>query len=340
MRAVVLLLTALSFAAGSLDDLQVDSRLAELRDLEIKGDGLATLTDVNFHRLARDKARPFNLFVLFNAGDPRYKCSLCGPFQEELRVLSESYRREPHTSKDTLPIVFAQIDVAWAQKTFNEYDLRHAPVLAYFPSTGPEAVNPAGKFPPGSQYTGELDAENAAKFVRDKTGYQINVYRSPAGKLAAVGTLIASVIFAAFLLRDKLGAIIEAVRGFLPLWILLAVGFYYIGVSGILYDIIRGVPFVGYDPKSKRTGLVAGGGSQYVLEGLIVGFCNVGAAAALVILAKVAPKVKNPGTRSFAFVAAGMTFLFLYSHIYSWYKMKTPWYSFARLVHTAFGGGK
>ncbi len=49
--------------------------LAEVQGL--RRDGLATLTDKSFDRLARSAGRPYHLFVVFNARDPMYQCQQC-----------------------------------------------------------------------------------------------------------------------------------------------------------------------------------------------------------------------------------------------------------------------
>ena len=48
-------------------------------------------------------------------------------------------------------------------------------------------------------------------------------------------------------------------------------GVYYIAVSGVLYDIIRGVPFVGADSRGNPIFINPNSGTQFGAEGMIVG---------------------------------------------------------------------
>ncbi len=48
-------------------------------------------------------------------------------------------------------------------------------------------------------------------------------------------------------------------------------GIYFIAVSGVLYDIIRGVPFIGADNKGNPMFINPSSGTQFGVEGLIVG---------------------------------------------------------------------
>ena len=48
-------------------------------------------------------------------------------------------------------------------------------------------------------------------------------------------------------------------------------GIYFIAVSGVLYDIIRGVPFIGADGKGNPVFINTSSGTQYGIEGIIIG---------------------------------------------------------------------
>lgn len=110
-------------------------------------------------------------------------------------------------------------------------------------------------------------------------------------------------------------------------------GVYFIAVSGILYDIIRGVPPFGFDSRTRRVMFVAQqAGTQYVAEGLIVGGLNIAAALAALMLIRVLPKVRNTETRNAGAIVAGLAFLFFYYQIYALYCYKNPWYSLSNLV--------
>ncbi|RYG50851.1 hypothetical protein EON67_04520 [archaeon] len=103
-----------------------------------------------------------------------------------------------------------------------QYQLQQAPVLVYFAPTG-SVPHPSSKFNPGTQYASELDAENVALFVRERTGVKIEIYRSPWGKLIAVLAILGSLGFIIYSLRDRIGSIITALQGLKPLWFIACV---------------------------------------------------------------------------------------------------------------------
>ncbi len=48
-------------------------------------------------------------------------------------------------------------------------------------------------------------------------------------------------------------------------------GVYFIAVAGVLYDIIRGVPFIGADAKGNPVFINTSSGTQFGVEGVIIG---------------------------------------------------------------------
>lgn len=112
-------------------------------------------------------------------------------------------------------------------------------------------------------------------------------------------------------------------------------GIYYIAVSGVLYDIIRGVPPFGFDPVKKRMIFFAqSSGTQYVVEGLIIGGANVLAALSAVLLVRVVPKLANEQWRVGATVLCSMGVVGGFWFNLMQYTYKNPWYSMANLFRT------
>lgn len=264
---------------------------------------------------------------------------------------------------------------AWLQ-----YDLKTAPLLVYY---GPTSIIGHGKnkFPPSAQYTGELDAENAALFVREKTNYTVAVKRSLWPKVIAAVVALAAISAAIFFMGDSAISLFVYVRSLSWLWLLACFvscgvhhtqrrgarspppppihrhdhhhdsfrvcvrvclrvrlriclqAVYYISVSGVLYDIIRGVPPFGYDPRTKRMVVVAQqSGTQYGVEGLIIGGFNMAAGLGVIILTRVLPRMKDSSARNGVAAGAAALFLIFYFQVYSWYHYKNPWYSIGALI--------
>ena len=228
MRAAAAVAAVAAVVAGArgagAQDAEADAKVAELSRLG----ALGAVTDANFDRLVRSPNRPYHIFVLFNAMEASYNCALCGcvarqqvgggrrqntvsthpphsypphppnppydrPFQDEVEVVAASYWRQRNSggAADAPLIFFVRAEIGQTRRTFAEYSLQSAPVLVHYPPTTALAHSKS-KFPVGGQYVGELDADNAAGFVRDRTDYKVTVYRSPWGKIVLAVMVLAS----------------------------------------------------------------------------------------------------------------------------------------------------
>ncbi|RYG50852.1 hypothetical protein EON67_04525 [archaeon] len=109
-------------------------------------------------------------------------------------------------------------------------------------------------------------------------------------------------------------------------------GVYFIAVSGALYDVIRGVPPFGYDSRTRKVIVVSpSSGSQYAVEGFMVGGFNIGCAMAALLAALLIPRVRSQSSRALGMAALALVFVFCYMQIIGWYRLKNPWYSVTRL---------
>lgn len=94
----------------------------DLRSLSQTNDGLVPLNDQVFSRLVLEKNRPYGIYVLFNARDKRFNCDVCGPFEDELRLVAQSYKKMKE--KDDIPLLFFGV-AEWGpnQRSFNQVRL-------------------------------------------------------------------------------------------------------------------------------------------------------------------------------------------------------------------------
>ncbi|CAM9569157.1 unnamed protein product, partial [Choristocarpus tenellus] len=99
--------------------------------------------DAKYHRFVAGVPRQYDVFVLFTAEDPAYKCPTCKAFGEEFRVLAESYdaaqRNQPENLKG-VDIFFVMADFASNKGVFQRLGLQSVPKLIHFPAylTEPE----------------------------------------------------------------------------------------------------------------------------------------------------------------------------------------------------------
>ncbi len=122
----------------------------------------------------------------------------------------------------------------------------------------------------------------------------------------------------------ELAAIIRDAK---PLWIMACIGVFFIAVSGVLYDIIRSVPWISVDPNTRKPVIViAQNGTQTVLEGLLVGGLNIAAALVVIALTQWSRYIKTSSTKSYTAVILLGVFFFAYTTIVSLYRYKNRWY--------------
>jgi hypothetical protein len=67
-------------------------------------------------------------------------------------------------------------------------------------------------------------------------------------------------------------------------------------------------------------------GSQFVVEGFVIGFLNLGCAGCLALVALIAPKFKDEQNRTAGVVGGIVGFAFCFRMVRNLYIMKNQWY--------------
>jgi hypothetical protein len=67
-------------------------------------------------------------------------------------------------------------------------------------------------------------------------------------------------------------------------------------------------------------------GSQFVVEGFVIGFLNLMCGISLIFMAAVAPKFKNETNRSYGLIGGLVVFALCFMQIRGLYRMKNRWY--------------
>lgn len=254
------------------------------------------------------------------------------PFEDELYVATTSLGNKLSTMPaEGRPDVFvAIVDYAENGKVFNNYKLRSVPMLVYFAPTL-KAVHSSSKLPEGATFVSEnTDAEGIASFIAGQTGVRFEVQR-PIGPRLLTLTLVLAVLGATVYYGFESAIWLWAiVSGQTWLWLVACLGVYYISISGVLYDIIRGVPSVGVSSRGTPQIIHPQSGQQYGMEGLIIGFLNVSAGLALVFLARFVPRLSS-NSQLVAGLIGAMVFLATFSMVLNIYRFKNPWYQIFNL---------
>eukprot|EP01138_Halocafeteria_seosinensis_P009061 gb/GECG01009261.1/.p1 GENE.gb/GECG01009261.1/~~gb/GECG01009261.1/.p1 ORF type:complete len:265 (+),score=21.84 gb/GECG01009261.1/:1-795(+) len=193
----------------------------DLKTLSQTNDGLVPLNDQIFSRLVLEKNRPYGVYVLFNARDKRFNCDVCGPFEDEMRLVAESYKRmKEHDEEGNIPLVFFAV-AEWGpnQRSFNQYNIKSVPKLVYFGPTR-EAPHKPNQFPQEPMMVTELHAEAITEYVRGTSGLNIEIYRSPLPKLIALLGFLVVMALALRYASEKLWNLAMKICGFKPLWVM------------------------------------------------------------------------------------------------------------------------
>eukprot|EP00753_Platysulcus_tardus_P016507 PLAT5782.1.p1 GENE.PLAT5782.1~~PLAT5782.1.p1 ORF type:complete len:346 (+),score=150.80 PLAT5782.1:143-1039(+) len=282
----------------------------------------------NFHIMSR--SRSFPAFVLFTANDARYGCHHCSEVEAEFRLVAQAYWAKRDVASSTADdVAFIRIAFDNARNVFVKHKLNNVPVLAWMPVLPTSAsAEQRATLEAKNQMTspnGGLSAEDIASFLQRRTGEELEIKRSPIMGLIFLLLLLAAGAGVAHWAIEN-GDTLAALRDNRALWMAVAFMLYFLSVSGIMYDIIRGVGAFHVDQQGRIMLFHPSGNQQFAAEGLIIGGMNLAAALLLIYVADKIPRWKSSGSRSIALWLALFGFFFVYSRITALYTMKNRWY--------------
>ena len=141
--------------------------------------------------------------------------------------------------------------------------------------------------------------------------------------ICAIATSLIAILYVAI---QNLDTVLVNLRN-RKLWLMVSVMFYTFSVSGMVFCIIRSPPPFSVDRSGRTKFFHPAGRQQFVVEGLIIGSCNVMAAFCVIGLTRVALRQTDEKRRSAMIVAFVVLFFFLYRTVVRSYTMKNGWYS-------------
>ena len=329
----ILLLAAAANLAQSVSTPNTRSSQQRLQKWGQLGDadGVVDLTDSLIQELVIvPHSRPYDTFIFFTGRLAKYGCKTCNAFEKELRLLAASYKNnggEKSRTKDDLPIVFGIADYPRCSLTFARLSIDEVPVLAFLRGGLPVNFSTIPRELVYSIDPDDMSAEHMARFVVERTNISVRITRPHPNALLA-WCIIASglLVILWFSWRAALEALVWLQRQ-RAVWFLVCLSFYCVGISGFLFDIIRGAPLFGSNPKTHLLMLaLQQSNSQSVVEGLFIAALNLACAFAVILLIRVLPGVRDKGSRTILAVSAMAGFLMFYSHIVGMYRWKNGWY--------------
>eukprot|EP01137_Pigoraptor_chileana_P015426 Opistho-2@5222 len=308
-----------SVAESSEDALTVDEKVRKLNELTIQKP-MMKFDEAAFTKFARTAPRNYSMIVMLTALNSRHQCGPCRFVSNEFSILAESWLRQQRPSK----MYFASIDYDNAPGVFQKLDIKSVPVIMHFPARGkPTALDTYQIMQMG------FEADNIAKFVVERTGEKIVIYRPPdyAGMLF-VAAATAGCIVLAYLFVPALWETMQSAR----LWGFLATAWVILFLSGQMWNQIRGPPFASQGKNGEPIYIHWSSQSQFVAETWLVYVLYALTSGCLVMLIAYVPKQELAATKRIsAFVFGGLFFLVL-SILFLVFRTKNRGYPFRLLL--------
>ena len=310
-------------------------KLAQITELAAKAtNNVITLDDDTYDYFAMNKPNPYSLIVFMTAAHPKFKCSVCKAHDTEFQLLASSYKATAQAEGKKQSLFFVRLDYEASQKTFQKYDTNSVPVIFHLGGVGSDSVaeGSGGKdyhilLRDRFQSGGDILAESMVPFLRARAGVSVTIKRSQLGMYVFILVLFAGVAACVRPVINSLDTFVLPLLRYTPAWAVVSLGVYTCAISGLIFDIIRNPPPYHADP---RTGHIMffypQSGSQFVIEGFVIGFLNLGCAVALIFLTIKAPVIKAEQTRTFAVIAGMVAFLLCFNQVKELYRMKNRWY--------------
>lgn len=265
-----------------------------------------TFDDQTFERYVIGKSRPYSLFIIADAKKYRKtaKLDLEGRVEEFTKVAGSFV--STHAGKETEGrVFFVRITVEDAVGAFTKMGVKTLPFLGHIP---PDLhVTPSGTISlkkqdlmPSSISNSAWRALEIGAFVQERTQL------SP-GDLSAAGAAGRSRLLPIFSLIVVIGVgylgwkLYQApFMQWTPLYAVGALFVFWFAVSGGMYNIIRGVPLVGYDRRSGQAMLFLQGQGQLGAEGFIMGTLYLTFGLMSTAFIRVLPTVEDESSRRIA----------------------------------------
>ena len=313
------------------------SQVQELLDLQRKSStGVIALDNAGFNKYAVGKGRPYSLFLFGDAKQFRKqgKLNLEGRF-DAFSAVAKAFA-STHAGKSTEgKAFFVRLMFENSRDTYGRLGVKGLPYLARIsPSL---LVRPTGSIsiPKDEELTGGGSAPGAnpsdvANFVTALCGL------SP-GDVSTTGSASRSRFLPLFTLAFLAAVCMIGYKlyyaPFMRVPALYAMGglaIFWFSVSGGMYNIIRGVPFVGYDSRTRSTVLFMPGSGQMGAEGFIMGTFYMIFALLVAGFTKLLPTVKDETERRLRgwvmLIVAGMVFSIIVGN-HNWKThMRSSWY--------------
>jgi len=307
-----------------------EAKLQQINDLAEKSkNNVISLDDATYSYYAISKPRPYSLIVFLTASHPKFKCLICKSLDREFQIVAKAYAESRSDYNDKPPVYFVRLDYESAQRTFQGYDMNTVPFIFNIPpfqgDKGAKDYDISAR--DKLQMSSTPEAEAIASFLRERTGVNVTIKRSVFWVYAVLIVLFSLLALAVKPVINALPFWLSIIQS-KTLWSTVSAGVYTCAISGLIFDIIRNPPMYYANPQTGQLMFFYNqSGSQFVVEGFVIGFLNLACAVALIFVTTVAPRFKEPTQRNSSVFWGGVVFLFCFFWIRSLYRMKNRWYT-------------
>lgn len=270
-----------------------DSRVRDLVALrKASADGVIRLSDANFNKFARSSGRPYDLVVFFDAAmlhdNPEIKLK---ELRREFGIAAKAFLSTyPEGSPVRNALFFCDIEFKQSEKVFVSFAINSLPHVRLVPHGSGSSSSSAPEMP---MQEFARTAEGFADWIRNSVGISLGpIVRPPAvstSQLIILGFVLLSA--SPFLIRLLLSSKtpIHDPR----VWCVGGLLVYWASVSGVMFNIIRGMPFSHPDQgdRSRTVYFYKGTGAQLGAEGFAAGGLYSIVGLLLALTTHVAPRV-------------------------------------------------
>jgi len=219
------------------------------------------LTSAKFMTYVKNKPRNYSMIVMFTALNPQRRCTVCHEANDEYTILANSYRFSSSFSNE---LFFGVLDYDDGQEAFHSLGLSSAPSFIHFPAKGKRK----GVDTFDIQRQG-FNSEQLAKWVQDRTGTPIRIFRPPNYTGTVIFILTLCMVGSFLYIRRNSLEFLQSKT----VWSGICIFIILLMTSGQMWNHIRGPPLYHRNPHNGMIGYIHGHNqSQLVAETYIVFF--------------------------------------------------------------------
>jgi len=251
-------------------------------------------------------------------------CTVCAEWEKAYAEVALLARRQLGAMSEN--VFFAQVSYSQAPEAFNKFKLMHAPVLTFFASDS-EVKRLVPKDTTDLTRLDIVFPDPIAAFVSKAIGKKVEIVHSPWQRVAVLTFFMLFCIFGG---RRFLLIFVPLMRRSKWLWLVVSIFLYGVGVSGLVYSYLTGVPNYAKDPKTGTIQYFSDEQSQFVYEGIVIWLLLV--VGGLFLVGSASDFIPTPEwhlLQSTVNLLLLLGFVVAFRQYVHFYSLKTPWYAYA-----------